>query len=163
MSTIIRPDGDVDDPSIVSDPDILGGRWVFAGTRIPVAIARYATTEGREWVLANYPRMTDAMIDAGLAWQFPPVQEARPVVEDLAVVCACGEATWCEEGSPAVRELSTGDHHYRCNVCGRRWSVTIGILDIELTEDDFGCEDDTQDADRQTEAMMQEAESSQLQ
>jgi uncharacterized protein (DUF433 family) len=118
------------DPLIVSNPDSRGGRWCFAGTSLPVSIAHYARTEGRQWVLDNYPQLTDAMIDAGLAWPFPAVQDVAPLIEDLTVDCACGEEAGIEGEHRTGDVIGAGAHVYRCNACGRRWRVTVGIEQI---------------------------------
>lgn len=65
---------------IVSDDDILGGEPVFRGTRVPVrqAAAALAAGESGRSVLAAYPSITLAMIDAAPIWAHAHPARGRP-------------------------------------------------------------------------------------
>lgn len=114
---------------IVSDPDVLGGRWRFEGTRIPVDIVRRImasklTRDQRSWIKLNYPTLTDAHIDAALAWTFPPVLD-KPFIESATydVVCVCGETT-DSLSRDADGEMS------QCPACAKRFRVAIAVEEI---------------------------------
>lgn len=55
---------------ITSDPRVMMGKPVFAGTRIPVGLIleKLAAGESVAQVLAAYPRLTEASVHAALAF-----------------------------------------------------------------------------------------------
>jgi uncharacterized protein (DUF433 family) len=61
---------------IISDPDVIGGEPVFAGTRVPVYDVAASLDKGisRERVLAAYPMLDEEALDGALlyAGAFPP-------------------------------------------------------------------------------------------
>lgn len=57
-------------PRIAQDPAIMGGKPCIAGTRIPVdlLLRKLAVGETREALLADYPGLVSADLDAALAY-----------------------------------------------------------------------------------------------
>jgi uncharacterized protein (DUF433 family) len=57
-------------PSVVSDPKVLMGKPVIAGTRIPVELLleKLAAGEPAEQVLRAYPHLPEGCISAALAY-----------------------------------------------------------------------------------------------
>lgn len=55
---------------ITQDPLVLGGKPVFAGTRIPVELVLHKLADGVEIdvLLQDYPELTEAFVRAGLAY-----------------------------------------------------------------------------------------------
>ena len=72
---------------ILSDPDILGGTPVFAGTRVPISILfEYLQQSTVEEFLKGYPHITREMVNAVLyiAAQRFEVKAHRPAYESAA-------------------------------------------------------------------------------
>ena len=107
--------------AIVRDADMLSGRWRFAGTTIPIAAIRSDLQFGRAETLRQYTFMhlTDAEIDAVLAFPFPEIRETRIVVQyaSVTVNCACGE----DIHRAAERPM----HDVIACVCGRNWRLSV--------------------------------------
>ena len=61
---------------ITSDPDILNGKPIIKGTRIPVALILQCLASGmtREAVLRGYPTLTDDGFNAVLDYAAPQFQ-----------------------------------------------------------------------------------------
>lgn len=57
-------------PLIVSNPEIMMGKPVVAGTRLTVELIleKLAAGESKEQLLAAHPRLSDGAIDAALAF-----------------------------------------------------------------------------------------------
>ena len=108
---------------IVSDPNNQGGRYCFAGTRIPVgSIVAYVRNAGKEAVVHEWGHgLTMAMVEAALAFDFPAQGEPRAEAERLDVRCVCGE--WV---SPDVYAIDTQPFPVEC-VCGRKWTARIAM------------------------------------
>jgi uncharacterized protein (DUF433 family) len=64
---------DDDVGKIVRTPGVVGGRFRFAGTRIWVTLVKKMLREGVDdaWILANYPSLTPADLEAARAWGRP--------------------------------------------------------------------------------------------
>ena len=58
-------------PSIHSDPDVMGGTPVFVGSRLPVATLLACVDAGEPWVrlLESWPWLTPEHLDVARAWQ----------------------------------------------------------------------------------------------
>lgn len=56
---------------IVSTPDVLGGRWRIAGTRIPLKaiLAFHQDGYSAEAIIRQYPSLTPEDIAAAIAWR----------------------------------------------------------------------------------------------
>lgn len=57
-------------PQVHSDPAILGGTPVFAGTRLPIATLLACVDSGDAWerLVASWPWLTEAHLQAARAW-----------------------------------------------------------------------------------------------
>ena len=69
------------DQSLVStDPDVMGGAPVFAGTRVPVDVVLSSLAEGIELqrLKNSYPFLTDAHIMAAKAYEAVRPRRGRP-------------------------------------------------------------------------------------
>ena len=109
---------------IVSDPDIQGGRFVFRGTRIPVgSIVHYAASAGRDETVAAWGHgLTGEMVDAALAFGWPPQRDAPAVDgEYVHLRCVCGE--WTDD-------LAFGEP-IECGYCGKRWRIDVEVVSLE--------------------------------
>jgi uncharacterized protein (DUF433 family) len=71
------------DRLVTEDPEVMGGLPYFAGTRVPVENVLASLDKGipKERVLASYPFLTDAHIEAALAYQRA---RQRRALEDMA-------------------------------------------------------------------------------
>lgn len=58
-------------PRIVSTPDVLGGRWRIAGTRIPLKAILSFHQDGysAEAITSEYPGLTVEDVAAAIAWR----------------------------------------------------------------------------------------------
>ena len=65
-------------PRIITDPEILGGKPVIAGTRISVALILERLAEGRSVanIVAEYPHLTRPQIVAAIEWARVRVERA---------------------------------------------------------------------------------------
>jgi uncharacterized protein (DUF433 family) len=74
-------------PAVTSDPAVMGGEPCIAGTRVPVRTVKSFVELGYSLaaVMAEYPGLTRAQVEAALAWQPPPdpAADARLVAEEL--------------------------------------------------------------------------------
>ena len=61
---------ETDENAIISNPDIMAGKPVIAGTRITVELIleKLAAGESVEQITASHPRLTDDLIHAALAF-----------------------------------------------------------------------------------------------
>ena len=107
--------------AIVRDPEILGGRWRFEGTSIPIAAIRADYLASRDELRQTYEfaGLTDEDIEAALTFEFPDIRGVEVLMEYAAITvnCSCGEdtphsATW------PLNETVT------C-LCGRKWRITV--------------------------------------
>ena len=106
--------------SIVRSDEILSGRWCLDGTEIAIAAILADYKLGREACLETYASsfLTEDVLDAIIAFQFPSVRDVAVRVEHYSVTvhCECGEDTTVAELWP------TG--HVEC-ICGRAWDVIV--------------------------------------
>jgi uncharacterized protein (DUF433 family) len=110
---------------IVRDPNVLGGRWNFAGTTVAVADVLAQLGDGHPGRLAEaiaiFPRagLSDEDIEAAAAFSFPEIRELNVVVQfsSLTVECPCGEATSKATVGPGTSKVACP--------CGRRWRIII--------------------------------------
>lgn len=119
--------------TIVSDDHTIGGRWRISGTRLPVMLLR---SHPRDWLLANYPGVTDAMVTEALEWDFPPIpgRAAYPVAKGVGAECVCGESAglrYVATTGPVNIESAEGDHEFVCPACGRKYVVSIALRAVE--------------------------------
>lgn len=66
-----RADGPQATPAkVVVDPEVMGGRPCFAGTRVPADIVMASVDKGIEWsrLVASYPFLTEAHVAAARAY-----------------------------------------------------------------------------------------------
>ena len=109
---------------IVSTPDTCSGRWRFAGTRLWASIPKIYIDRGRAWLKEQWPDLTDEMIDAAVAWDFPPNRDTpRVSVEDVDVQCVCSDDTYTD----VAASRSEVDRIHVCRACGKRWRVTVTV------------------------------------
>jgi uncharacterized protein (DUF433 family) len=108
---------------IVSTPDTCGGRYRYKGTRLPVGtIKNTVDLGGRDEVTRGWPYVTDAMIDAAMAFDWPAQCRAGISADSLTVGCVCGEAIVTDPvfGDEPMPETVT------C-VCGRVWRIILAV------------------------------------
>jgi len=117
---------------ITSDPEYRGGKYCFAGTRWWVAsIKRNALSEGKQWVIDNFPGVTGEMIDAALAWEFPPLYddpEYEPEWDISNVRCVCGERTEVKFTAGFAYDCHV------CDACGKCWRVTVTVAEDDAAK-----------------------------
>lgn len=66
-------------PAVESDPEKLGGAWVFRGTRVPVAgIFDNLQDSSLDEVLEDFPSVTRDQIEAALAYIAEQTRQAPP-------------------------------------------------------------------------------------
>lgn len=72
-------------PQIISDPKILDGKPVIAGTRISVELILDKISAGmsEKEILADYPHLTTKQIQAAVAYAKKIVQKSKIVRRDL--------------------------------------------------------------------------------
>ncbi len=65
---------------VVEDPDVLGGRATFRGTRVPIDVAIGATTSGAGWarLKESYPFLTEDHVDAANVYSVIRPRRGRP-------------------------------------------------------------------------------------
>jgi uncharacterized protein (DUF433 family) len=107
--------------AIVRTPEILSGRWSFAGTNIAVADVRQAYAADPESSIRTFRRLGLTRDDIHAAFTFP-FPDVRPlsISQDYASVtihCVCGEDT------PALIQDLTGAFVH-CT-CGRHWRIGL--------------------------------------
>jgi uncharacterized protein (DUF433 family) len=70
------------DPVVVSDPEILGGTPVFAGSRVPIDMVLASVDKGisMDRIVAAYPFITEVHIAAAREYRCPRTPEQ--IVED---------------------------------------------------------------------------------
>jgi uncharacterized protein (DUF433 family) len=80
-----RPPPPADPPVVVSDPEILGGTPVFAGSRVPIDIVLASVDKGisMDRIVAAYPFITEAHIAAAREYLSPRTPEE--IAEDQAL------------------------------------------------------------------------------
>lgn len=68
------------EPHIITDPAILGGKPVIAGTRIGVDLILEKLSDGAsiEDILVDYPHLTRAQVVAALAYAVRLVRQIAP-------------------------------------------------------------------------------------
>jgi uncharacterized protein (DUF433 family) len=68
------------EPHIITDPAILGGKPVIAGTRIGVDLILEKLSDGEsiEDILRDYPHLTRAQVLAALAYALRLVRQVAP-------------------------------------------------------------------------------------
>lgn len=68
---------------ITSTPDIMGGAWCIAGTRIPASVVKsfHKTGHSHEQIQREYPTLTIAQIKAAIEFVEPPM--TTPAIKDL--------------------------------------------------------------------------------
>ncbi|HEY7975955.1 MAG TPA: DUF433 domain-containing protein [Ktedonobacterales bacterium] len=68
------------EPRIITDPAILGGKPVIAGTRIGVDLILEKLSDGEsiEDILRDYPHLTRAQVVAALAYALRLVRQVAP-------------------------------------------------------------------------------------
>jgi hypothetical protein len=114
---------------IVRDPNILNGEWRFDGTLIAIRNLRRDIDRGGERARDAYRAMglSDAEIEAGLAFEFPVIEDPAVEVPFMVVTirCACGVRRKTTVAAP-IYETDLCD-------CGRKWRIPVGI---ELAADD---------------------------
>jgi hypothetical protein len=107
--------------AIVRAQDTRAGMWVIEGTLIRVADLKRDFQVAGNQVFPVYRAMglTDAEINAGLAFDFPPIRGTTLNVRliDLVIDCECGEHT------QAVRS-GAGNDPVEC-ICGRIWQIPL--------------------------------------
>jgi len=107
--------------AIVHDPEILAGRWSFAGTNVAVAEVRAAYLADPDQAIRAFRRLGLSRDDVRSAITFPfPDVRSSSITQDYASVtvhCVCGEDT-----SATIQELTTD--MVNC-ACGRRWRVNV--------------------------------------
>jgi uncharacterized protein (DUF433 family) len=110
---------------IVRDPDVLGGRWHFAGTTITVADVRLllsaADPAHAQDTLAIYAAagLTAEDLAAAQAFDFPDLHEVsiELTVPRVTVNCVCGEHTTVTAAGPALSLVPCP--------CGRTWRIDV--------------------------------------
>jgi hypothetical protein len=108
---------------IVRDHDILNGEWRFDGTLIAIPNLRSDIKRGGKRARDAYRAMglSDADIDAGLAFEFPVIGDPAVEVPFMVVTvrCACG----------VRRKTTVTAPMYETDlcVCGRKWRIPVGI------------------------------------
>ena len=108
---------------IVRHPSILDGEWRFDGTLIAIRNLRRDIERGGPRARTAYRSMglSDAEIEAALAFDFPVIEQ--PAVEApflaVAIRCACG----------VHRQTTVSAPTYETDlcVCGRRWRIAMAI------------------------------------
>ncbi|MBI4036198.1 DUF433 domain-containing protein [Candidatus Daviesbacteria bacterium] len=76
-------------PQIISDPKILGGKPIVAGTRISVELIldRMSAGMSEKEILADYPHLAPEQIHAAVAYAKKLVaQKSRPASEDISPI-----------------------------------------------------------------------------
>ncbi len=65
---------------VVEDPDMLGGRPTFRGTRVPIDVAIGAATAGESWdrLRRSYPFLTEDHVDAANVYAVIRPRRGRP-------------------------------------------------------------------------------------
>jgi uncharacterized protein (DUF433 family) len=108
---------------IVRDKSIMGGRWHFEGTHVPVAAIRADALAGVDALMRTYRHvgLTEADILLALDFDFPDVRETELVAQYAAVtvMCQCGEETHATISGFDRAEV-------RC-ACGRDWCVRLAL------------------------------------
>ena len=106
---------------IIRDPDILGGRWHFNGTSIPVAAVPTDHAHGSAELDGSYRfmQLTDDEIANALAFDFPAIRESRMETQYASVLmhCECGENTPKATTWPTETQVDCA--------CGRTWVVEM--------------------------------------
>ena len=107
--------------TIVSNPDILGGRWHFEGTSIPVAAVRTDYAQGGADLTSSYHFMdlTNDEIQNALAFNFPAIRESlmETLYASVLMHCECGEDTPQATTWPTETQVDCA--------CGRTWLVEV--------------------------------------
>ena len=109
---------------IVRDPDVYEGRWRIADTLVFVSDIQADHRRSGDAIRPPYHALgiSDAEIEAALAFTFPPVLEA-PSIEvryiGLTVHCVCGVKRQATAVGP---ELETD-----VCTCGRTWRLPVTI------------------------------------
>ena len=120
---------------IVRCDSILSGRWHLEGTTIPIAVIRADAQFGRAELLRQYKfmRLTNAEIDAIVAFAFPPLDEVAIdlSLSSLTLRCVCGEEAY----GTAVIVSGRRSHAIAC-ICGRTWRLSV-TPELEAGEDDW--------------------------
>lgn len=118
--------------AIVRDPEVLDGRWRFAGTSISIAAIRadYLATQEELGDQYRFAGLTDEDIQAALAFDFPEIRDVQIQMEYAAITvsCSCGEdmhsaATW-----PVAQTIEC--------LCQRKWRVTVTPVREDVAESD---------------------------
>jgi uncharacterized protein (DUF433 family) len=108
---------------IIREHDILNGEWRFHGTLIAVRNLRSDIERGGKHARDAYRAMglSDADIDAGLAFEFPVIEDPGVEVPFMVVTirCVCGERRKATVTAPM--------YETDLCVCGRRWRIPVGI------------------------------------
>ena len=111
---------------IVRDERILGGRWHFEGTHIPIGAIRADALAGMDTLMRTYRRagLTEAEIILALNFAFPDVRdpELRAQYAAVTVLCSCGE-----ESHTTVSGFDDAD--VLC-ACGRCWGIRLALTPI---------------------------------
>jgi len=111
---------------IVRDETVLGGRWHFEGTHIPIGAIRSDALAGMDTLMRTYRRagLTEAEIILALNFTFPDVREAELSAQYAAVtvLCSCGEESH-------VTVSGFDEAEVRC-ACGRCWGVHLALNPI---------------------------------
>jgi hypothetical protein len=108
---------------IVRNETILGGRWHFEGTHIPIGAVRADALAGMDGLMRTYRRagLTEAEIILALNFAFPDVcdPELRAQYAAVTVLCSCGEESHATLSGFDEAEVSCA--------CGRFWSVQFAL------------------------------------
>jgi uncharacterized protein (DUF433 family) len=107
--------------AIIRDPDILDGRWHFAGTSIAVADVVRDHEAAPTGVVETYrfAGLTGAEVQVALLFAFPAVRGVGVSLEygSVRVDCVCGEHTQKTGVWPLIAEVECP--------CRRTWRVTV--------------------------------------
>lgn len=60
---------------VTTDPEVMGGTTVFAGTRVPVSVVLGSIAAGipLDRLMASYPFLTEAHIQAAMLFEATPI------------------------------------------------------------------------------------------
>ena len=102
---------------IVSDPQVLGGRWHVADTTVAVGEVSLDHATNGCHAGYTYPSLSRAELAACLVFDFPPTRESgvAMLAGTVVVSCACGEDISAAGGL---------DEPVHC-VCGRVWRLRL--------------------------------------
>jgi hypothetical protein len=115
----------------IREPEFVNGRWRFKGTFIYIdaLVADFQRAYDLLTVRAAYRAMglSDAEVDAGLAFSFPETRSAAVSALSMALSleCVCGISQDVIAGFP--------DFETTCGACGRLWHID-GKLTPRLVE-----------------------------